>query len=165
MNYALISSKYYFSICDYTRCYAEPSLIYRSSLQEETDSYGWLILNGELEIINSTNPDLIGFQSKAENQFIKNEGQILASNTWRANKQTEWVCLSKSKNTPAANLNFESINLNGQITLLPGKGFFVITGSVNTSDLLTVQKNNYYRPRTSDITLTGTAIILTVRQI
>jgi len=153
---------FYFSICDYARTIMDDGASYRTQVTEESNSWGWIFISGQTEIINSTNPNIVGALS-GETIWVKNTGQFIGTNIWKSNGATEWVCLSKSYTNPNANLDFQCLEISSQTTLPAGMAFFVLQGTVLASDGPTVNQDNYYKPRNQDIILTGTAKILLVK--
>lgn len=71
----------------------------------------------------------------------------------RALVDTEWVCISENGHGRYA---LSALAVNGQTTLPAGYGLVVVSGSVALGDT-TASADEYFAPRSSPTTITGTA--------
>lgn len=117
-------------------------------------SYTCYMLSGKLMMSRSTDPDFVSYECGVTGQFTK--GDVL-DDTQVAVGNTSWVCLSKFPDKPEKNVELQKIE--SSYTLQAQTGFVVLEGSVTTNTGITANQFQYFRPRDTDIVLTGQGTI------
>jgi len=147
----MISITYYpFSICDYFRGTGETGDKTTYNEKDEKSAISFLYFEGSVTCVDSANPETIGYiydPSKGLDKYISP-----AASTYVFNTSTEWVCLHKN-NDVERYTQLQSVETTSVIP--SGWGFILVKGMITTSDNITVNVDNYYKPRSTDITLTN----------
>jgi hypothetical protein len=147
----MISTTYYpFSICNYFRVTAEAGDKVTYKEKDENSTISALFFEGSLTCVDSSNPEAIGYSY--EPSKVLDKTYFTSTNTYEISTNTEWVCLHKN-NDVERYTQLQSVETTSVIP--SGWGFILVKGMITTSDNITVNVDNYYKPRSTDITLTN----------
>ena len=144
----------------------------------EQSSFGYYILNGEIEIVESDIEDHVGYkfnsefdeQDKKYKQYIvRNEIRteydprdiailVPSDNTYRVRGNLEYCCISKLNDEILPPKN-SYLGVYGKYTLPPETAFILVSGEVFAEDKNLI-KDNYFRARYQEIEIVGKEAII-----
>jgi hypothetical protein len=154
----LQNNVYIYSVCEYNRSTLDDGDVHVLPKEANAASFAVCLLSGEILISNAVESAVNGTVYQTGSIFPPCTHDVC---TFTAIGAVDWICLHNESENPDPEVQFFTVSTSA--TLPSGWGFFVATGSVNTSDGVTAEENNYYRPRNSDITLSGNATLILIK--
>jgi hypothetical protein len=156
----IISYRYSVINCDIVQL--DPNEIITFPQVAASASYGFFGLGGYTTMINGV---VIGRKFESEGQWAPNNSELGWSNdiighdniTIKAGSNgSKWLCLT---NNGSYNKLINQQSIIDNYNLPAGSGFIVASGTVN-ADGHTINQFGYFRPRTAQLLVTGTAELL-----
>lgn len=148
---------YLYSHFTYTRLIAEDGELAIAEPSDIDNNFAIIHLSGQLNCIDCDNPAHIESASDIpfELQAIAKDCTYILS---QCVGHTEWVCI---QNNGTGHRDLAVQQISGTYTLPAGTAFITIYGQV-TADGLTAVQDDYFRPRTQDLEVTGDGYIVLI---